>query len=276
MTQKEKPKSTNIISHEPEAVGLWIKEITQRWSNLPAFQVDKNKLKHLAIICDGNRRAATQKDLPPFWGHRAGVEVIKGLIKAGNQWGINNLTFWVWSTENWQRSKKQVDFVMDLAGKFLKEKNFTNTFIEHQTRFVHLGKKDRLPPSVQKGIKALEKNTAAFHERTVNLAMDYGGSDEIARAIIRLVQQRDAGRFNLDDLEKDPNTIFQFLDTKGQYKPDLVIRTGTTMSHTSGFMPLQTEYASWDFMKIPFPNLQPKQIIDSLEKFTSYKKRMGK
>jgi len=278
MTQAERPKSADIAGREPKAVKLWTEEIERKWLNIPDFKIDENKLKHLAVICDGNRRAAERRGLPSFWGHRAGIETIKGLMKAGEKWGINTLTFWVWSTENWQRDEKQVGFVMNLASKFLKQKDFTDTFIEHETRFIHLGRKDRLPTSVQEGIGALEKRTANFDKRTINLAMDYGGIDEVARAVTRLVRQTNIGRFNLDDLERDPGIISGFLDTDGQDRPDLVIRTGTKpgeIPHTSGFMPLQTTYAGWEFIGDLFPELTPKQVITSLEKFTDYKRRMG-
>ncbi len=278
MTLIEHLQPTDIARREPKAVQLWTKEIEERWSDIPNFIIDQSKLKHLAVICDGNRRAAEQRGLPSFWGHRAGVEVIKGLMKAGEKWDISTLTFWVWSTENWQRNQKQIDFVMSLAGRLLKQKDFTNTFTEHETRFIHLGRKDRLPTPIQEGINALEESTAGFDKRTVNLAMDYGGIDEVARAVIRLVHQTNVGRFNLDDLEKDPNVISQFLDTGEQDRPDLVIRTGTKpgeILHTSGFMPLQIAYAGWEFVDNLFPELTPEQVMGSLERFTNYKRRFG-
>ena len=279
MALTEHLRPVDIARREPKAVRLWTKEIEERWADIPDFRIDQNKLKHLAVICDGNRRAAEQRGLPSFWCHRAGIEVIKGLMRTAEKWDINTLTFWIWSTENWQRDQGQVDFVMNLAGRFLKQEDFTNIFTEHKTRFVHLGRKNRLPTSIQEWINALEERTAGFDKRTVNLAMDYGGIDEVARAVTRLVHQTNVGRFNLDDLEKDPHVISQFLDTGEQERPDLVIRTGTRpgeIPHTSGFMPLQTAYAGWEFVDDLFPELTPERVMTSLEKFANYKRRKGK
>ena len=268
-----------LMGSEPELVRIWLEEIGQSWSKIPELDIKDSDFKHLAIICDGNRRAAQQRGLEAFWGHRAGVEVIKGIMEAGGKWGIDNLTFWVWSTENWKRDQKQVSYVMDLATRAMGEKDLEKTFLEKQIRFVHLGRKDRLPPRLGQTIKSLEEKTAGFNQMTVNLAMDYGGIDEVSRAVIRLTQQATIGRFNLDDLIKDPNTILKFLDTGDQVKPDLVIRTGVKVGeipHTSGFMPLQSDYAGWQFEKSLFPNLTPEQMKVSIEQFVNYERRMGK
>ena len=235
-------------------------------------------IKNVALICDGNRRAAEQRGVDPVWGHLAGAEVIKGIMKAGKEWGIDTLTFWVWSTENWQRDQSQVNFVMNLATKFISSRDLVETFLRKKTRFVHLGRKDRLPNTLRQAIEFLEKKTADFGQTTVNLAMDYGGLDEASRAVVRLAQQVISGRFNLKDLEDDPETILKFLDTGNQSRPDLVIRTGVKtneMAHTSGFMPLQTAYAGWQFEESFFPDFTPEHLKASIEQFISYQRRMG-
>jgi len=279
MTTSSKEKTGGLANPEPESVRAWLQEIKQRWSNIPEFDLSKSDFKHLAVICDGNRRAAKQRDLDAFWGHRAGVEVIKGIMETGRGWGIDNLTFWVWSTENWTRNQKQIAFVMALATRFINERDLAKTFSRNQTRFVHLGRKDRLPSGLSRAIKSLEKKTVDFNQMTVNLAMDYGGIDEVSRAVIRLTQQTKAGRFNLEDLINDPQTILGFFDTVGQPNPDLVIRTGVKpneIPHTSGFMPLQTTYAGWQFEASLFPNLTPEQLKASIQQFINYERRMGK
>lgn len=279
MTTSDTEKKARLFNPEPEPVRLWLHEVERTWSNIPELDLRGSEFKHLAIICDGNRRAAEDRGLNPAWGHRVGVETIKGIMEAGKKWEVDNLTFWVWSTENWQRDKGQVDFIMNLATRFINQQDFINKFLENQTRFVHLGRKDRLPISLSQAIEALERKTAGFNQRTINLAMDYGGIDEISRAVFRLTQQAEAGRFNLTDLINDPETIQNFLDTGDQPKPDLVIRTGVKpgeIPHTSGFMPIQTAYAGWCFEETLFPNLTPEQIRKSINQFIGYKRRMGK
>lgn len=125
----------------------WLQEINSCWQQLPSLQVDNNKLKHIALICDGNRRAAEERGLPVFLGHRAGLEVIKGIAKAGRQWGINTLTFWVWSTENWERDNRQVNFVMRLTRNYLGQDELRRELVENEVRFRHIGRLDRFSNS---------------------------------------------------------------------------------------------------------------------------------
>lgn len=267
------------VYQEPEEVVVWTREIRDRWSQAPGLDLEGSDFKHLAVICDGNRRAAKERGLKSYWGHRAGVETIGGVMDASKKWGIKNLTFWVWSTENWGRDSEQVEFVMGLASRFLGDNDFVNKFAENQARLVHLGRKDRLPSVVMQKITDLEKRTKGFGDLTVNLGMDYGGVDEVVRAVKRMVRQSAMGRFNLDDLRDDPDTILQFLDTGDQPKPDLVVRTGSKVDevpHTSGFMPLQTTYAGWEFLDDLFPDLTPEILRDSIDKFINYERRMGK
>lgn len=268
-----------VILTEPSAVEDWVGTIKKNWQEIPPLDLSGTKFQHLAIICDGNRRSAQERGLPPFWGHRAGVETIKGIMKAGRQWGINNLTFWLWSTENWKRDVQQVDFVMGLAARFLQDPSLVQELTANQTRFIHLGRKDRLPQSVAQSIEALEKLTAHFSNRTVNACIDYGGLDEMVRAVIRMKEQISIGRFNLNDLETDPDIIKKFLDTGSQPDPHLVLRTGCQaeeMPRSSGFMPLQTAYSGWLFDPVLFPDLTPDILQQSICKFINCQMRKGR
>jgi len=163
----------------PRSVEEWIAQIELTWENIPEFRVDPEKLRHLAIICDGNRRAAQEKGFYPWDGHRAGVEIIKGISRAAREWGIHTLTFWTWSTENWEREPKQVEFIMKLAVQGLNDKKIIEELIKNQVRFTHIGRKDRLQdrfPSVTKALKNLETRTAEFTRYQLNLVMDYWGT----------------------------------------------------------------------------------------------------
>lgn len=162
----------------PEARNLdfWISVVESKWRDTPEFRVDKERLKHLAVICDGNRRSAASKGLEPREGHRLGVEVIKGITQAGKDWGIKHLTFWTWSTENWQRDDAQVEFVMNLASRYLGDKDAHEMLVENEARFTHFGRKDRLPTGTKEAIDELEAETAHFDQYYINLALDYGGA----------------------------------------------------------------------------------------------------
>lgn len=246
----------------------WLEQTEATWQNLPDFDVDQNKLQHLAIICDGNRRAAQQLGLNPHFGHRVGVEAIRGIARAARKWGIDTLTFWVWSTENWNRDKDQVGFVMNLAQEFLSKEDLLHDFQRNRVRFTHLGRKDRLPARLKDLLDSLETSTEGFSDYRLNLALDYGGVDEIERAV---------GKMTLSGA--NPGTIFDYLDTARQPLPDLVIRPGADgneLIHTSGFMPLQTAYSCWMFLPDLFPNLTPETLLSSIRTFTDYQRRRGK
>lgn len=258
----------------------WIKEIEPRWRQVPEFTVDPEKLKHLAVICDGNRRAALVRGLPELFGHRAGVEVIKGIARAGRQWGIHALTFWVWSTENWQRDKKQINYVMGLAEHFLSQKEFIDELRSSRVRFIHIGDVEKLPKGLANILVHLEEATRDFGDFRLNLAMNYGGVDEVARAIYRMSVTARIGGLGPDALfEKSREVLAKFLDTAGQPNPDLVIRTGMgegEMFRTSGFMPLQTEYSVWDPVPDLFPDLTPERLLLSTRNFLGYQRRLGR
>lgn len=263
------------LRSEGKDLDYWVSEIESNWRNIPEFLVDKEKLKHLAIICDGNRRAAVNRGFYPWCGHRAGIEVIKGVMRASKKWGISNLTFWTWSTENWKRDKEQVNFVMNLAANNLRDGKVVEELVRNEARFVHLGRKDRLPDDVREAIADLERRTQGFSEYTVNLALDYGGLDEVARAVVCMIDQR----VSADTLKDRPEVILDYLDTAGQPLPDLVIRTGShggEVPHTSGFMPIQTAYAGWMFLPDAFPDLTPSSLLKPIQDCQCYEKREGK
>jgi undecaprenyl diphosphate synthase len=162
---------------------------------------------------------------------------------------------------------------------FLSEPDFGQELVENQVRFVHLGRKDRLPKEVVEIIAELEKKTARFDRYWLNLAMDYGGLDEVARATAKIIRQAKMGLLTPEEIEKNPKILFDFLDTQGQPLPDLIIRTGVRegeIPHTSGLMPLQSAYSCWYFIPDPdlFPNLTPQQLLLSIKAFVGYERRM--
>lgn len=271
--------STSERKKRPQNLELWLSEVENSWKNIPEFFVDSSRFKHLAIICDGNRRAAKERGLNPWDGHRIGVETIKGIMRAGKKWGISNLTFWTWSTENWKRNSDQVNFVMGLASRFLSDGKALKTLVDNEARLIHLGRKDRLPDKVRDSLDFLETQTAGFNHFILNLALDYGGMDEISRAVSRILRAFESGTLSVADIQTNPNLILPFLDTAGQPPPDLVIRTGNIegeIPHTSGFMPLQTAYSAWKFLPDLFPELTSNILIESIQEYLDYEMRQGK
>lgn len=256
----------------------WKSEIEIAWKQIPEFKVDPEKLKHLAIICDGNRHVASERGLPVYYGHEMGLEVILGISRAAREWGITNLTFWVWSTENWQREDKQVNFIMQMAADRLSNKELISEFVSNGVKFTHFGRKDRLPQEVVDGLVRLEESTSKCTEHYLNLAMDYGGMEEMARAIVVISEEVKTGSLMVETLLEHPELILRYLDTKGQPLPDLVIRTGMKngeFPRSSGFLPMQTAYACWSFIEDYFPDLSPNRLLDIIRGYLGYNKRMG-
>lgn len=262
-----------------QKLNQWLEEIKIRWEKSPDFKIAQGKLGHLAIICDGNRRAAKARGLDPYFGHRVGIEVIQGAARTCRKWGVKTITFWVWSTENWEREEEQVKYIMKLAARFLTDSDLRREIIENKVKFTQIGRRDRLPDKVKEALISLEEETENFTDYRLNLAMDYGGLDEVARAIFKIGKKLNKNKSLLENILKNPQLIFDYLDTAGQALPDLVIRTGVKVGelpHTSGFLPLQSSYACWSFTPTFFPDLSPQVLLAEIKKFLNYQRRLGR
>lgn len=268
-------------SEEPRNILLdrWLAEVKARWQHVPHVDIDPTKLQHIAIICDGNRRSAVQKNVLPEEGYILGLEVLKGMAMVSRQWGVKAMTFWLWSTENWSRKSEQVNSVMSLAGSSLNNSKLVEELSKYRVKFTHFGRKDRLPKEIVEGISRLEQSTLDYDQHYLNVAIDYGGAEELATATRKIVEDILIGKINKEDLKTDPDIIFRYLYTKGQTFPDLIIRTGVNngeIPRTSGFMPLQSNYACWQFLPVNFPDLTPQSFAMSVNDFSKYDRRMGK
>lgn len=219
-------------------------------------------LNHVALIADGNRRWAREKNLPSFEGHRKGFENIKKLLKKGRDLGIPVMTFWVFSTENWKRQQEEVGYLMRLAEEVIEVQ--LKEAIEEETRIVHIGRKDRLPEGLKAKIVKAEEETKKFTKYYFVIALDYGGHDEILRAVSKM---KDAKTENLDS----------YLDTSilPYPNPDLIIRTGGE-ERLSGFMTWQSAYSEYFFSPLKFPDFLPEELEKAVEEFKSRQRRFGK
>jgi len=226
--------------------------------------IDKNVLpKHIALIVDGNRRWAKERGLPGISGHKAGAENINKLVKTAKEMGIKCISAWVFSTENWKRSKEEVKYLFELMGDTVQD--YRNKFLEEKSRFVHIGRKDRIPGKLRDSIINLEEQTKNFDDFTVCLAIDYGGHDELVRTINHL---KDSGiEINEENIEKN-------LDTAKLPKIDLIIRTGGEV-RLSGFMSWQCAYAELFFTKTHFPDFSPEELKKAVEDFSHRERRFG-
>jgi len=217
---------------------------------------------HIAIIPDGNRRWAKGKSLPTFEGHRRGFEVMRNIGRRARELGIKILTVWAFSTENWNRSKEEIEYLMDIYESWVDL--HLEDAMKDKVRIIHMGRKDRIRDSLRKKLESAELKTKNFSKFYLCIALDYGGKDEIIRAAKSIKNKMDA-----KELEKH-------LDTKDlpYPNPDLVIRTSGEF-RTSGFMPWQTVYSEYIILDKHFPDFTTKDLEECLTIYGKRKRRFG-
>jgi undecaprenyl diphosphate synthase len=241
---------------------------------------------HLAVIPDGNRRWAASHSASAVQGHRAGFEIAKRLSRFCRRIGIHTVTVWAFSTENWRRPPAEVAALMALFQEWLTD--LLPEAIEEEVRVIHLGRWDGVPPgaeddavragfatglpeSLKDSIEEIETKTAGFEKNVINLAINYGGADEIARAIGHMFK-------HVEELGQDPASldIRDFLDTYGQLhpNPDVVWRTSGEL-RSSGFLPIQAAYAEMIFIEKLFPDLTEEDVIDVVLEYSARARRFG-
>lgn len=235
--------------------------------------LDKNQTpKHVAIIMDGNRRWAKKQGLASIAGHAYAVDkVVEEIIEKAGEMGIKYLTLWAFSTENWQRDREEVSGLMNLFRKALMTK--VEKFIAKGARLKMIGDISRFAPDIQEGMRAAEKKSQMNDKITVTFALNYGGRDEIVRAIGKMLN--DPTRSDLVGLRLQDQTLERYLDTAGMPDPDLIIRTGGEQ-RTSGFLMWQSAYSEWYFTDKLFPEFTPAELEKAVEEYQGRQRRYGK
>ena len=236
--------------------------------NKMEFPKDTVIPNHIAIILDGNRRWARSKGLPTLEGHRAGFEAGMKVAKAAREWGVHTFTVWGFSTENWDRSPAEIAYLMKLYKEMLDE--IKKEAKKDQIRFVHLGREDRFPKALIRYFRSLEKETKDYKKHVFNVALDYGGHDEIVRATQNII------RDGVSPEDVDEKLFASYLDTGDQPYPyvDLFIRTSGEQ-RTSGFMPWQLNYAEYYWELGHLPDMTPEKLRDMIIDFSRRRRRFG-
>lgn len=226
----------------------------------------KNIPIHVAIIPDGNRRWARERNFPTLEGHRRGFDRAYELVTKARDMGIRIVTFWAFSTENWKRTTEEIGYLMQLY-ELMIEKHLKDAR-KNNTRILHLGRKDRLPARLLKKITEAEEITKNNDKHFLCIGIDYGGEDEILRAVEKMIKQSD---------EKTHDTLFSCLDTAAlpQQYVDLMIRTSGEL-RTSGFLPLQSLYTEFVFSEKMFPDFSPDDFEKAINEYGERKRRFGK
>lgn len=231
----------------------------------------ENPLQHVAIICDGNRRWAKAHGMEVFMGHRkAAEEVFEDLIVEATKLGIKNLTFWVFSTENWKRDTLEVSYLMNLFKEFFDKR--INDLDKKGVRVKVIGNLEKFDEEIRTRIANGTAQTANNDRITVTLAMNYGGRDEMVRAIRKIVELAKANNISSDEVTAE--LISKNLDTSYMPDPDLIIRTGGEQ-RLSGFFPWQSEYAEFAFPEFAFPDFTAEKLREIVEDFMKRNRRFG-
>ncbi|MEI8232364.1 MAG: polyprenyl diphosphate synthase [bacterium] len=223
--------------------------------------VDKTKIpQHVAIIMDGNRRWAKKQGLNAVGGHNFVVDkIVEPIIERCGELGIKYLTLWAFSTENWKREESEVSGIMQLFKRALMEK--MNSFIKKGARLKMIGDLSKFSPELQEGMAKAMKDSEMNDKITVTLAINYGGRDEIYRAIEK---SKTSGK-----------QLEECLDTAGMPDPDLIIRTGGEQ-RMSGFMMWQSAYSELYFTETLMPEFTVEKFDEAIEEFKGRQRRFGK
>lgn len=220
-------------------------------------------MKHLGIIADGNRRWAKERGLPTIEGHKKGLDAIEALVDAAMDSGIEYITFYVFSTENWGRSEAEVSYIMKLAET--KILGYAKKMCEKNGKMVILGSKAKVPPKLASTIEQAEKMTADCTGITVGFCFNYGGEQEIV----------DAAKIAASEGEISVDSIRQHLYHPEIPDVDMVVRTSGE-ERISGFMLWRASYAEFMFVKKYFPEMTGEDIKGIIKEYDSRSRRFGK
>lgn len=228
------------------------------------------KVRHLAIIPDGNRRWAKKRNLQPSDGHKYGfLTTAPTLIEEIWKIQIHTVTLWGFSTENWNRSQNEINTLMSIYDLFIDL--IIPVAEKYEAKIVHLGRKDRIPQFLVNKLNCAISKTAHFSKHVFNFALDYSGQDEIIRGCKKLLQLK------LTPDKVTQKTLENFLDTGNQPYPipDLIIRTSGEQ-RLSGFMSWQSAYSEFYFVEKHFPSFDKKALKSALRDFSFRQRRFGK
>lgn len=235
-------------------------------------QLDSSKLPlHVGIIMDGNGRWAQKRGLPRNAGHREGTRTFRVIANYCRDIGIRYLTVYAFSTENWQRPQDEVNGILSLFQQYLHDLVYEGENRE-RVRLRFIGDRSCFSKEMLEEIEKAEQETANNSEMTLNIAFNYGGRDEIVRAVQKISCKVSSGQLSPDEISE--TTIEQYLDTAGQPDVDLLIRPSGEL-RLSNFLIWQAHYAELVFMDVLWPDFTPRQMDKALHAYASRSRRFG-
>ena len=226
--------------------------------------------RHVAIIMDGNGRWATQRGRPRLFGHHAGAKRVREIVESCPDVGVEYLTIFAFSTENWKRTQVEVAGLMDLFRRYIAKE--TRALGELGARVRFIGDRERLDAKLVKLMEELEKKTAGNSKVNLTIALNYGARDEVSRATKLLAE--DVARGLLDPANVDEETLSRYLDTRVLPDPDLVIRTSGE-ARISNFLLWQSAYAEYEFIDTLWPDFSREEFASLCASYGERDRRCG-
>ncbi len=230
-----------------------------------------NMPNHVAIILDGNGRWAKSKGMPRNYGHVQGAKTVEVICEEAYKMGIQYLTVYAFSTENWNRPKEEVDALMKLLRNYMK--TCLTTAKKNRMCVRVLGDKTGLDEDIRKRIGELETATRDNDGLHFQIALNYGGRDEIVRAVKKITEKVKTGEIQADDITED--LISDSLDTRGLPAPDLLIRT-CNEQRISNFLLWQLAYTEFYFTPVAWPDFSKEELIKAVEAYNHRDRRYGR
>ena len=239
------------------------------------YQV-KNSIKpeHIAIILDGNRRWASEKDLDPWYGHKKGAEKVEHLLEWCMRLGVKSMTLYAFSTENFQRPKEEVEEIMRIASEKLQKILKDERIHKNKVRVKVIGRISLLPEDMQKLIVDVEKATQNYDEHFLNIAFAYGGRAEIVDAARKIAEKAQKKELKPEDVTESLFEKYLYTSHLPKQDPDLIIRTSGE-ERLSGFLLWQSAYSELCFLDVYWPDFRLIDLLRAVRTFQKRKRRFG-
>lgn len=226
--------------------------------------------RHIAIIMDGNGRWAKKRGLPRTAGHAAGAEAFRRIANYCRTLGVEYLTVYAFSTENWKRSEEEVGAIMKLLGKYLQEALLDME--KNHVRFKFFGDLSRLSPELQQLCRDAENRSAGYGEVQVNFCLNYGGRDELVKAAQAFSADVLAGKYTPEALTEE--LLASYLYSDGVPDPELIIRPSGEL-RTSNFLLWQSAYSEYVFLNVLWPDFSPEDLDEAIRQYHQRNRRFG-
>ena len=234
-------------------------------------RIDRSRLPdHIAVIMDGNGRWAQQRNLPRISGHRAGIRAVREIVEGAAELGVQALTLFAFSTENWKRPADEIEALMELLKDYIDRE--LSTLVDNDIRFIPIGRLYQLPPSVQEKLDVARRTTSQCRGMRFFIALSYSGRADITDAVRRLGQDVATGRVQPDEISE--SLIDAYLYTAGTPEPDLLIRTSGEL-RISNFMLWQLAYTELWFTPILWPDFRKRHLYMAVLDFQKRERRYG-